>query len=94
MLPFSRRKAHSKQRWVTLVLGVLSRDWLAHLKSHLGQEGELVFLKERLAGVEEGGVGYALHERRDARLRVLHLVRLRDSSMEQRVESLGKAKCR
>ena len=71
---------------------MLSRAWFAHLKSHVGQEGELVFLKERLAGVEEGGVGYALHEHGDAPLRVLHLVRLLDSSVEQRVESLANAK--
>lgn len=46
---------------------IINRDgrrWFqfAHLESHLGQEGELVLLKQRLAGVEEDGVGDALHE--------------------------------
>lgn len=62
MLPFGRNKVHNTWRCVTLVLGTFSSDWFPHLKSHLGQEGELVLLKQRLAGVEEDGVGYALHQ--------------------------------
>lgn len=62
--------------------------WSAHLKGHLGQEGELVLLKQRLAGVEEDGVGDALHEDRDAPLRVLHPVGLLHGSVEQHTESL------
>lgn len=37
-------------------------------ESHLGQEGELVLLKQRLAGVEEDGMGDALSQGRDATL--------------------------
>lgn len=60
-----------------------------HLKSHLGQEGELVLLKQGLAGIQEQGVGDTLYQHRDAALSVLHPLRLLDGSVEQRVEGLG-----
>lgn len=63
-----------------------------HLKGHLGQEGELVLLKQCLAGVEKYGVRDALHQDGDAPLHVLHLVSLIDCSVEQHVEGLGNLK--
>ena len=90
-LPNSSEVANT-QRCETRVLGLLFSDWFPHLESHLGQEGEFVLLKQRLAGVEKDGVGDALGQGGDAPRHVLHLVSLLDGSVEQHVESLGNSR--
>lgn len=72
--------------------GCFSGTDFSHLESHLGQEGEFVLLKQRLAGVEEDGMGDALGQGGDAPRDVLHLVSLFDGSVEQHVESLGNSR--